>query len=106
MGAHLKVAAFLAAAGIVFSAPAAALTRAIDIEAMQFSPASLRVAAGDTVVWTNRDLVPHNATADSGTFRSIVIQPGQSWAFRVTTPGRLPYACTLHPGMKATLIVD
>lgn len=104
MGTHLHIMAFLAAAGL--SANVAAATHAVTIEAMQFSPATLHVAAGDTVVWTNRDLVAHNATADSGAFHSVDIRPGRSWTFKVTAPGRLPYACTLHPGMKATLIVE
>ena len=36
------------------------------IEGMRFQPKGLTVAAGDTVVWINRDMVPHTATSASG----------------------------------------
>ncbi len=29
----------------------------------KFSPATLRVVAGDTIIWVNLDIVPHTATA-------------------------------------------
>lgn len=75
------------------------------IEGMQFNPATLEVNQGDTVVWTNRDFFPHNATAEDGAFRSDDLEPGQSWRFRADAKGNFPYFCSLHPTMKATLTV-
>src|SRR5687767_3014533 len=37
----------------------------IEIEGFEYKPARLRVRPGDTIVWVNRDIVPHTATADS-----------------------------------------
>ncbi|RZJ06749.1 MAG: hypothetical protein EOP39_18295 [Rubrivivax sp.] len=71
---------------------------------MQFKPAALTVKRGDRVVWVNRDVVPHNATADKA-FASPAIAPGASWATTVSKPGQHAYVCTLHPMMKATLAV-
>jgi plastocyanin len=80
-------------------------THTVDIEAMKFSPATLEVKAGDTVVWKNKDAFPHNAAAENKGFRSADIQSGQSWKFKAADKGVFPYACTLHPGMKAVLTV-
>ncbi|HEX5514926.1 MAG TPA: cupredoxin family copper-binding protein [Gammaproteobacteria bacterium] len=86
----------------VFAAPR---VHEVVIEGMQFNPATLEVNQGDTVVWTNRDFFPHNATAEDGAFRSNDLEPGQSWRFRADTKGDFPYFCSLHPTMKATLTV-
>ncbi|HEX8886686.1 MAG TPA: plastocyanin/azurin family copper-binding protein, partial [Noviherbaspirillum sp.] len=78
----------------------------VSMEAVRFSPAVLQVRVGDTIEWRNADPFPHNATAQSGSFRSGDIAPGQSWQFKAGRKGRFPYACTLHPGMDAVLVVE
>lgn len=77
----------------------------VEIEAMKFSPATLEVMTGDTVIWKNKDAFPHNATAENKGFRSADIQSGQSWKFKAGNKGVFTYVCTLHPGMKAVLTV-
>jgi plastocyanin len=91
--------------GAGWSAEPASKTHTVNIEAMQFSPATLEVKAGDTVVWKNKDPFPHNATADNKAFRSVDMQSGRSWTFKARKKGVFPYVCTLHPTMKATLVV-
>ena len=71
---------------------------------MAFVPAELHARAGDTVVWTNRDVVPHTATA-AGRFDSGVIAGGGEWRLVVKESGTFAYVCSLHPPMKATLTV-
>ena len=87
------------------AAPAAAATVTIEIDGMTFAPASTTVRPGDRVVWVNRDLVPHTATAGK-VFDSGVIAPGKSWTTIAGTPGRHDYLCSLHPTMKASLLVQ
>jgi plastocyanin len=67
---------------------------------MQFAPADLTVHPGDTIVWANKDLFPHTATAVRG-FDSQSIAANGSWQFTAGTVGDFPYVCTLHPTMKA-----
>lgn len=99
-GRHVAVAVTLLAAG-----PAAwASTHTVVIEDMQFKPATLTVKRGDRVVWVNRDVVPHNARDGKG-LESPDIAPGGSWSTAVNKAGQLSYLCTLHPMMKATLVV-
>ncbi len=79
-------------------------THRIAIRAMQFEPASLEVATGDVVVWTNEDVVPHTVTA-AGVFDSQSLTGKQEWRYTATKAGEYAYTCTFHPTMKATLTV-
>jgi plastocyanin len=80
-------------------------THTITMENMRFQPERLTVAHGDTVVWINKDLVPHTATSKAGGFDSQVIQPEKSWKFAVRKKGDFAYVCTFHPTMTAMLRV-
>ena len=80
-------------------------THTISITDMRFQPERLTVAPGDTVVWVNRDLVPHTATSEHRGFDSKTIPPDKSWRYKVRTKGDVMYLCTFHPSMKATLRV-
>jgi plastocyanin len=77
----------------------------IAIEAFEYKPASLRVAPGDTVVWSNRDFVPHTATAESRKWDTGTIDAGAAGTVVPNTAGDHTYFCILHPTMKATLTV-
>jgi plastocyanin len=84
------------------AAPPAA--RQVVMENMAFMPAVATVRRGETVTWTNRDLFEHTVTSTS--FDSGAIAPGRSWTMTATKAGRFAYACSLHPTMKATLVVE
>lgn len=78
----------------------------VAIRAMQFVPADLAVAVGDTVVWTNHDVMPHTVTSAAGAplaFDSQQLASKARWQLVVTTPGTLRYTCTYHPTMHATV---
>lgn len=95
----------LPAAGMTGAANAAPRVHSVLIEGMRFQPEGLTVAAGDTVVWINRDMVPHTATSPSGRFDSNEIAPGKTWSHVVRSTGEFSYICTYHPLMKAILRV-
>jgi len=83
-------------------------THTVTIDGAQFSPATLTVKAGDTVVWVNKDLLAHTATethTTKGGFDSKVIQPGKSWRYVARKKGEFPYTCAFHP-MNGRLIVQ
>jgi plastocyanin len=77
----------------------------VAIEGMKFVPGRLEVAAGDTVVWTNKDIVPHTVTAQGAKVESGEIGPDKSWKFVARKKGEIPYICRLHPVMHGTLVV-
>jgi plastocyanin len=81
-------------------------THTVTIEGMRFQPEVLTVAPGDTVVWVNKDLVPHTATSKAGGFDSEDIQADNSWSYTIQTTGEFAYICTFHPTMKAVLRVQ
>jgi len=87
------------------SAPAAGGT-AVSMKNIQFAPTSLTVKVGQTVTWTNDDTVVHNVTADDGTFKSSNFGGGKTFSWKASKAGTFKYACTIHPGMVATLTVQ
>lgn len=94
-------------AGVAGAEPGAAQEvhrHLVDIRDFAFDPPGLSVAVGDTVVWTNRDVVPHTVTIAGGG-DSGALEEGQSWEFTVTTSGRLAYACGFHPSMAGEINV-
>jgi plastocyanin len=80
-------------------------THTVTIEGMRFQPDVLTVASGDTIIWVNKDLVPHTATSKAGSFDSKEIQADKSWRHTIRHTGDFAYVCTFHPTMKAMLRV-
>lgn len=97
----------LGLAGVATANPGAAQDaqqHVIDIRDFTFDPPSPAVAVGDTVTWTNRDLVPHTVTG--GGIDSGPLTEGQTWTVTITEPGGFDYACRFHPVMKGVITVD
>ena len=80
-------------------------THTVTMENMRFQPQHLTVARGDTVVWVNKDLVPHTATSKAGGFDSQVVPAEKTWRFTARKTGEFAYICAFHPTMAATLQV-
>lgn len=78
----------------------------VEISGFAFTPKTLEVAVGDTVVWMNRDFVPHTATATDGAWDTGEISGNASRSHVARERGRYEYVCELHPSMTATLVVD
>jgi plastocyanin len=97
------LAVVMAAERAVSAEPA---THTVVVENMRFNPDKLTVKRGDRVVWVNKDLFPHTATADGKAFDSGDIAAEKSWTYLAATPGDYTYTCTYHPSMKGTLIVQ
>ena len=78
------------------------------IRKFAFVPATVHVSAGQSVAWVNcePDGTPHTATADDASFNSGILHPNDSFIRAFPAAGTKSYHCDLHPGMKATVIVD
>lgn len=98
----VEVALLLAASSCGTKAHHEPQTFQVEIRGMHYAPATLPVAVGDHVVWTNRDVVPHTVTAD-GWFDSGSLSPNQQWSYTIGQPVVFDYRCTFHPTMKAQL---
>lgn len=79
-------------------------------EDLCYIPYELSVRAGETVTWTNQDAAFHSVTSGaygepSGMFDSGHMDPGQSFRYVFSDPGRFAYHCTLHPWMEGVVDV-
>jgi plastocyanin len=104
--AAIGVLAVAGAAVPIRSADPVPQRHVVEIRAMAFHPEVLQVRRGDTVVWINRDIVPHTATATrkSGWDTGTLLQ-GKSGQYIASQSGADPYFCKLHPVMLGKLIV-
>jgi plastocyanin len=71
-----------------------------------FEPASISVAKGATVTWTNSSDAPHIVSSDSNAFAdSKSFSENQTVSITFNTAGTFAYHCKIHPDMKATITV-
>ncbi len=78
----------------------------IVIQNFMFSPASLTVKSGSTVVWSNKDQEPHTVVSTDGLFRSGALDTEESFSFKFEKSGTYHFACSIHPQMVGTIIVE
>lgn len=82
-------------------------TFTVDIRNFAFSPSSIIIHIGDTVVWTNYDSALHTVTSDSGSeLNSAQLSNSQTYSHTFSTKGEFDYHCIVHPYMKAKVIVQ
>ena len=91
------------------STPDAGGTVQVVLKSLYFNPLVVHAKVGQQVTWTQEDEAPHNVTyvsapefASSGT----LVKLGSTFSIRLTEPGTIRYVCTLHPWMKATIVVS
>ena len=75
----------------------------VEIQAFSFQPQRTVVSPGDTIVWINRDIVPHTVTANGGTWKAQNLEEGQSLQVVVEDSGDFSYFCEFHPHMTGVL---
>jgi plastocyanin len=96
---------FLAAALIGAAAPAGAETITVTIEKLVFAPAQVSAHVGDTIVWDNKDFIPHTATGRNHEW-DVTIAAHHSAKIELTKPGTIDYFCKIHPNMKGQITVE
>ena|SRR5260221_966157 len=79
---------------------------AVTIQNFAFSPTSITIKAGQSITWTNEDSVGHSATADDNSWDTGVLSQGQSKSITFAKAGMYTYHCSVHPNMKATVVVQ
>jgi plastocyanin len=79
----------------------------IKIDNFSFGPATITIAAGTTVTWTNNDDVPHVVTSDDNKmFKSKALDTDDHFSFTFSKPGTYNYYCAIHPKMTAKIVVQ
>ena len=97
----LPLAALLQAMPLAAAAPQ---THVVVIDKMKFGAVPANLRAGDTIVWVNRDLFKHTATARNGSF-NVDLPPKAKAKTVIRSAGAIPFYCIYHPGMTAVLRV-
>ena len=82
-----------------------------DVEDICYIPPNIVVEKGKSVTWLNEDSSFHSVTSGfypepSGLFDSGHLDPYQSYTLSFDEFGAYDYFCTLHPWMKAQVIVE
>lgn len=102
---RLAVPLALALAAVV-AMTARAAGPSVSIVDFAYRPATITIAAGEAVTWTNNGATQHTVTADDGSFDSGPLSHGDAFTNVLATPGRYAYHCTIHPTrMRGTVIV-
>ncbi len=92
--------------------PAAATEDAITIRIVdfKFEPATIEVSVGTTVTWVNDGPTAHTSTSfgEGGTkiWDSNILNRGDDYSFTMDEAGSFDYLCSLHPTMKARIVVE
>jgi plastocyanin len=76
------------------------------IKDFMFVPMELKIKAGSSVTWVNQDDEPHTVVGDGGLFRSGALDTAMAFSYRFDKPGTYQVFCSIHPQMKATIIVE
>ncbi|WP_407945619.1 cupredoxin domain-containing protein [Paraburkholderia elongata] len=96
----------LMAASADFSIVQAQESNAVVIKNFMFSPMSLTIKAGSTVIWKNLDGEPHTVVNDAGDFHSAALDQNDTYQFKFDKPGVYKVFCGIHPNMKETITVQ
>ena len=82
---------------------AAAGADAVAVADNSFTPATSKVAVGESVDFENGGAIAHTVTGDD--FDSGSLAPGDSFTFKADEAGNFSYVCLFHPGMQGTIEV-
>lgn len=98
------VVALAAPLAVMSPTAAAARVHTIVIDKMAFGPAPSGLRVGDVVLWVNRDMFRHTATARDKSF-DVDLAAGASARTVVQSAGTFKYFCRYHPGMIGQMVV-
>lgn len=84
---------------------AAASGNLVHVKNFAFDPGTITVSVGSAVTWEFDDSISHNVTGDNNAFSSNDLNNGQKFTFTFSKAGTYNYICSIHPRMKATVVV-
>ena len=89
--------------GVAFSQ---ATTKNISISGFAFSPDTMTVQMGDTVIWTNLDGFTHTVTNTGSDAWSATLNNGEMFTHIFDTLGTFNYSCMIHISMTGSVTVQ
>ena len=106
MHARIAAAALPLFAAVALVACGGDAGRETTIHFLAFEEPTITVSAGTTVVWTNRDDLPHTVTAEDDSTDSGFMLLDDTYSMTFNAPGTFSYYCTVHPFMRATVTIQ
>ena len=92
------------ASALLSASAAEARQYTVSMQNMAFGAIPSGLKVGDTIIWTNKDSVPHTVTARDHSF-DLRIGPGQSGQVTLTKAGSYQIYCVIHSPMRASFTV-
>lgn len=83
-------------AAMTLATNAMAVTHEVTIEGLRFVPNDITIAPGDTVRWSWSTGVPHDVTADDGSFSSGAATTMDTYERTFNSIGEILYHCSVH----------
>lgn len=79
----------------------------VTIDAFQFKPDKIRIKRGQSVIFINKDEVPHTVTPDKSAHfvPSGIIKGGEQHEVLFDSAGVQNFSCDFHPSMRGRVIV-
>ena len=102
MRAGLIAVAMTLSAALV--SPAGAETIKVTIDKVAYAPVNISARVGDTIEWSNADLVAHTSTARDKSF-DLMVMPNKKQMLTVKKAGEFDYYCKFHPNMTGHISV-
>ena len=80
-------------------------TWVVEMDNMNFGKFPDDARVGDTIIWVNKDMFRHTATARNGSF-NVDLPPNSRGKTVIRAKGALAFYCKYHPAMTGTLKVS
>jgi LPXTG-motif cell wall-anchored protein len=81
---------------------AQAASTMVEAQDFDFSPKTISIDPGDSIMFDNTGDATHTATADNGSFDTGDVKPGASETITIKAPGTYPFYCKYHGGPAGT----
>jgi len=78
----------------------------VSIVNFAFAPTPLKIAAGQSVTWSNDDGAPHGLAYKDGAAGVDPLLPGKTFTRTFDKPGVYDYVCSVHPYMQGQVVVS
>jgi plastocyanin len=75
------------------------------MKGIAYEPKQVTVHVGETLEWSNQDIVAHTATANDKSW-DVNVLPGRTGRMLMKVPGRFDYICRYHPNMTGEITVE
>ena len=77
----------------------------IKMAQIAYAPTQVSAHVGDTIEWTNDDIVAHTATARNGAW-DVMVEPKSKATVTLKSAGSIEYYCRFHPNMVGSIGVS